>query len=101
MPTLSRPIFSSSGSVIAPEAMMSPWISRPITIPARSASSAIAPMLARNAASFSSADWCPPTAVLTIGIPYSAAQRTALIPCASPSGVVRSECAERLTGSSP
>ena len=55
-------------------------------MPACSASSAIAPMFARNAASFSSADWWPPTAVLTIGIPNSAAQRTALMPCSSPSG---------------
>ena len=64
---------------------------------ASSAASASSATLARNAASFSSALSCPPTAVFTIGSPYAAAQRTALIPCSSPSRVVRSECPLRLT----
>src|SRR6266508_3839378 len=66
------------------EAMMSPWISRATTTSFASAKSASSPTLARNAGSLSSALWCPPTAVLTIGIPNAAAQRTPLMPCSRP-----------------
>ena len=48
------PMRSSSGSVRAPLAMMSPWISSATSTPASSAALASASMLARKADSFSS-----------------------------------------------
>ena len=63
------PMRSSSGSVRAPLAMMSPWISSATSTPASSAAFASASMLARNADSFSSWLECPPIAVLMTGRP--------------------------------